>query len=101
MEITKEDVLKHTSLSPIEAKTVIEYLEDRSNKRYSSIYAWKDLDPNVQELFSFNGGDEDWLVIVRKGAFMYPPRWLEAISVDNNPDVYDLGDVLVYVGSHA
>ena len=56
-----------------------------------------------RDAFCFNGGDEDWLVVVKKSNNNEPwePNWLNHTDTCLEPDTYDLGDHVVYVGSHA
>jgi hypothetical protein len=63
----------------------------------------KHLHPKVRDTFPCNGGDEDWFVFVNKD-YMYSPHyrpfWLDRTSTDDDPDEYDMGTYMVYVGSH-
>lgn len=52
------------------------------------------------EICGWNGGDEDWLVVTRTEPD-YLPRWLECMDSGEDPDVYILKGIVVYVGSHS
>lgn len=54
----------------------------------------------VRNICSFNGGDEDWLVLCRKEP-QWLPSWLERIDSGMDADVYRLNKAIVYVGSHS
>lgn len=71
------------------------------NKSYL-VLRWKDISSEIQSVFSFNGGDEDW-VVVSKHHFpdSWIPSWIEQTSSLNNPDEYNMGNYTVWIGSHA
>lgn len=64
------------------------------------VLMWDDVIPLLKEVFCFNGGDEDWLVIAHKKIDNWTPRWLDYIDTCDEPDEYDMGHYYVWVGSH-
>lgn len=64
------------------------------------IWAWDDAPEDFRAIFSFNGGDEDWLVATAQEP-EWLPFWLESLDAGRDPDVYHLDGLTVYVGSHA
>lgn len=54
----------------------------------------------LQKLCNWNGGDEDWMVLMEEEP-KYLPGWIERLDSDSNPDVYLLNGAVIYVGSHS
>lgn len=65
-----------------------------------SVWAWEDAPEMIKELCNRNGGDEDWVVVAHK-EFDYLPLWLMKMDAGDDPDVYILDGLVIYVGSHA
>ncbi len=63
------------------------------------VWPWEDAPAYVREVFNWNGGDEDWVVVTQKEP-KYLPSWIEAMDAGHEPDVYILDGIVVYVGSH-
>lgn len=56
----------------------------------------------LQKVCCLNGGDEDWLVVTASSDEPdWLPRWISNMDSCDNPDVYIIGNSIVYVGSHA
>lgn len=55
---------------------------------------------DLRTLCSYNGGDEDWLVVTEKEPD-YLPVWIESLDTCHEPDVYILNNLVIYVGSHS
>ena len=51
----------------------------------------------------FNGGDEDWMTITncKRVVGDWMPRWIETMDSCYEPDLYEFGEYVVIVGSHA
>jgi hypothetical protein len=60
-----------------------------------------DVPKDIRDVFHFNGGDEDWFVITRKEPSIWTLTWLTCTDSCEQPDVYLLDGVIVYVGTHA
>jgi len=63
----------------------------------SIVWTFYEAPAALQSLCSFNGGDEDWLVL-RRAPFESLPRW---IDMEPDYDVYLLDEVTIYVTSHS
>lgn len=79
---------------------------DISEEVGEPVLVWPfDSAPESLRKLSDNGGDEDWLVLVRPNGMrgmlsMYVPAWIEKLG--NDVDRYDLEDgSTVFIGSHA
>jgi len=69
-----------------------------------SVFRFDDAPPFLQKFCCFNGGDEDWLVICHKNTLDKEYgllRWIEVMDSCDDPDEYEIGDYLVFVGSHS
>jgi len=69
------------------------------------VYSFYDAPKSIRDVCSFNGGDEDWLVVsslddkTDDGHDL--PYWIYAMDSCRDPDVYEFNEFTVYVGSHA
>lgn len=54
----------------------------------------------LQHFCSSNGGDEDWLIVMRSKP-QYMPSWIERTDSMEDPDCYELENAVIYVGAHA
>jgi hypothetical protein len=70
-----------------------------------SVVEFYNLEPELREHFPYNGGDEDWFVIMRDSKFLDDlplPRWVEYLDASNEPDHYIVNETLhVFVGNHS
>lgn len=95
---TRADLLK--TRSEEEIRRVENWLKTFSGSADYIVFEWggEYLPKFVMDMFPFNGGDEDWLVVTEnKTAWT---RWIDSIDTCNSPDEYDLDGVYVYVGTH-
>lgn len=65
------------------------------------VFPWDKAPEVLRNLFNHNGGDEDWLVIVKKYNKEFQHFWIEATDSCRDPNYYDLGEIEVFVGCHA
>lgn len=64
-----------------------------------AVFEWEYAPLFLRQVCCLNGGDEDWLVICKEEPNWFP-RWLEKTDSGEEPDVYILKHMIVYVGSH-
>jgi hypothetical protein len=58
----------------------------------------------ITDIFNYNGGDEDWLVLTRSAMLeSWTPSWIERMDSCDEPDKYIINgtDIVVFVGSHS
>jgi hypothetical protein len=55
----------------------------------------------LRKVCCLNGGDEDWMIITFKEITPWVPRWIDKTDSCETPDEYTIGNVTIYVGSHA
>jgi hypothetical protein len=66
------------------------------------VFRWDLAPESIRKLCCYNGGDEDWMIIVKSSDDPeWIPNWLEHTDSCYEPDVYVLDGVVIYVGSHA
>jgi hypothetical protein len=68
------------------------------------VWRFYDAPEELREIFNYNGGDEDWLVITRSDMLdLWTPNWIEMMDSCNDPDKYIINntDIVVFVGSHS
>jgi hypothetical protein len=65
------------------------------------VLKWDDVITEMKHVFGFKGGDEDWLTIYHSSNDNYIPIWLSRTDTCCEPDIYDMGNYIVMVGSHA
>jgi hypothetical protein len=66
------------------------------------VMPFSDAPQPLREVFSWNGGDEDWLVVTRNETEVgWLPSWIGHTDSCEEPDIYVLDGFVVYVGSHA
>jgi len=68
-----------------------------------AVLEFRKSDKELRELFSWNGGDEDWMVLTKKKnvELSFIPYWILNMDSCQDPDCYELSDYIVFVGSHA
>jgi len=64
------------------------------------VFEWDNAPEMLRNLCCYNGGDEDWMVLVRKEP-EYLPAWIWRMDSLEDPDTYVLNGIVIYVGSHA
>lgn len=65
------------------------------------VWSFYDAPYYLRKLCCWNGGDEDWLVLTDKQFPDFPPMWIEQLDTCQEPDIYSLDGVTIYVGSHS
>lgn len=85
-----------------EIKRVESWLKTFAESADYTVFDWggEFLPQFVMDMFPFNGGDEDWLVVTRMDSDCIP-FWINHLDTCYTPDEYHLDGVYVYVGTHA
>lgn len=70
------------------------------NESQIVVFPFYEAPKELKKICCFNGGDEDWMVITFKQITPWVPRWIDKTDSCETPDVYTLGNITIYVGSH-
>lgn len=66
------------------------------------VWPWYEASSELTDRLDENGGDEDWLIIVKKELKdKYYPFWLDKTDSCDEPNVYEIDDFYIFVGKHA
>ena len=93
-DLLKDNIITEELLSEIEN----ELLELVKNVDFV-VFDWDNAPNKYKNIFNYNGGDEDWMVIGKND--LWCPSWLEHTDSCHEPQRYFLNKIIVYVGSHA
>jgi len=102
MRITRQELIHPVHTPGVDNTDLINYVETILASsgfvmgKYS-VYDWQFVSEKIRTLCNWNGGDEDWIVIV-SDELSYIPNWMEAMG---DLDIYLLRNCVIYVGSHA
>lgn len=64
------------------------------------VWPWQEAPEFLRKYCNKNGGDEDWMVLCKREPH-FLPIWIERIDSCCEPDIYEVSDFIVYIGSHA
>ena len=101
-EITKEDLLSEFGQDAVE--DCEQWISDHFLVGIDyAVIVFKDAHSSLKNIFCFNGGDEDWIVLTKKQNIDLSdvPSWIVKMDGKLDPHAYILDNYIVFVGSHS
>lgn len=99
---TRDECIQSGPLTEAEVRAAEGDAKSYASGPAFTVFRWDLAPETLRRLCCYNGGDEDWMVIVRKSDDPeWTPSWLEHTDSCYEPDIYVLDEVVIYVGSHA
>ena len=100
---TKSDLIE-SQIDPAlidRAEAVLLSIKNKRENEYQVVvFSFYKAPKCLQKVCCFNGGDEDWMIILWQ-EFEWTPRWIEKTDSCEDPDIYIFGNAIIYIGSHA
>lgn len=91
--------------NPEQLEAAVEAIAPMLERPWGQFNVWRfhEAPGGLRQLCSFNGGDEDWLVLTTAEELSdWMPSWIERMDSCLDPDIYELGlGFVAIVGSHS
>jgi len=99
---TRQECIQNGPLTEEEIRAIENDAKSYTSNQAYMVFSWDLAPKSLRNLCCYNGGDEDWMVLIRNSdKSEWIPRWLEHTDSCYEPDIYELDGVTIYVGSHS